>query len=311
MTNHHQPPLSKARYAGLSIAAALLTIVLKFGAYLLTDSVSLFSDAAESVVNLLAALMALWMLIVASRPPDEEHAFGHSKAEYFSSGIEGALIMLAAASIAYTASGRLFNPQPIQKIDIGLILAIVAALINGGVALILLRAGRRMHSIALQADAHHLLTDVWTTGGVVIGVLLVRFTGWLILDPLIAIAVAFNIIWAGWRLLRETGYGLLDSALPADEQALITKVLDTYRQQGLMFHALRTRRAGVRRFVSFHVLVPGHWSVHAGHDICEQIELAIAVELPDCNVITHLEPLEDPIAWDDQELDRVLPEQPA
>ncbi|KPL88980.1 cation diffusion facilitator family transporter [Herpetosiphon geysericola] len=295
----------KQRYALLSIAAACITIGLKFGAYLLTGSIGLFSDAAESVVNLIAAMMALWMLTIAMRPPDHDHAFGHTKAEYFASGLEGMLIMLAAGSIIWTAWPRVLNPTEITRLDLGLGLSILATAINGGVAWIIMRAGKRLRSITLQADAHHLFTDVWTTVGVIGGILLTKITGWLVLDPLIAIAVALHIIWIGFRILRESGYGLLDSALSDEDQAVIEDILARYRQRGLEFHALRTRVAGPRRFVSLHVLVPGSWSVQKGHDVCETIELAIAAALPDSHAITHLEPLEDPAAWDDEGLDRV------
>jgi cation diffusion facilitator family transporter len=278
--------------------------VLKFGAYLLTGSVGLFSDAAESVVNLIAAMVALWALTLAARPPDEEHAFGHSKAEYFSSGLEGALILIAAASIGVAAWDRLLSPQPLEQVGLGLGLTLVASAVNGGVALILLQAGRRLRSITLRADAHHLLTDVWTSGGVVLGIALVQLTGWLILDPAIALLVAANIVWTGIRLLRETGYGLLDTALPAAEQQIIASTLLRYEEKGILFHALRTRVAGARRFVSLHVLVPGEWTVRRGHDLCEEIELAISRALPSTNVITHLEPLEDPVSWEDQDLER-------
>ena len=305
MTVIASPPLSKRRYALLSVVAALLTIGLKFGAYLLTGSVGLFSDAAESVVNLIAAMMAFWMLTIAARPPDDIHTYGHSKAEYFASGLEGMLIILAAASIAWAAWGRLFDPQPLERIDLGLMLSLIATLINGGVALVLRQAGRRLRSITLQADAQHLLTDVWTTVGVILGIVLVYFTGWLILDPLLALLVAGHIVWIGLRLLRDTGYGLLDSALPTEDRERILAVLSEHEDRGIVFHALRTRMAGPRRFVSMHVLVPGQWSVQQGHDLCEQIELAITAALPECHVITHLEPLEDPAAWRDQELDRV------
>lgn len=295
---------SARSYVTLSIGAAILTIVLKFGAYLLTGSVGLFSDAAESVVNLIAAMVALWALTLAARPPDEEHAFGHSKAEYFSSGLEGALILIAAASIGVAAWDRLLSPQPLEQVGLGLGLTLVASAVNGGVALILLQAGRRLRSITLRADAHHLLTDVWTSGGVVLGIALVQLTGWLILDPAIALLVAANIVWTGIRLLRETGYGLLDTALPAAEQQIIASTLLRYEEKGILFHALRTRVAGARRFVSLHVLVPGEWTVRRGHDLCEEIELAISRALPSTNVITHLEPLEDPVSWEDQDLER-------
>jgi cation diffusion facilitator family transporter len=297
---------SARSYAFISIAAASLTIILKFGAYLLTGSIGLYSDAAESIVNLIAALVALWALTLAARPPDDEHAYGHTKAEYFSSGLEGALILLAAASIGFAAWNRIWNPQPLEQLGLGLALSIVSAVINGIVAMVLLRAGKRFRSITLEADAHHLLTDVWTTAGVVVGVALVQLTGWLVLDPLIAIFVAVNIVWTGLRLLRETGYGLLDPALSADDQRIINDVLDQYERKGIAFHALRTRLSGPRRFVSMHVLVPGSWTVQRGHDLCEEIELTIAHALPESTIMTHLEPLEDPVAWDDQGLDRVV-----
>lgn len=296
--------MTTARYAVLSIVAALVTIGLKLTAYLVTGSVGLLSDALESVVNLIAALIAFWALTVADRPADDEHAYGHSKVEYFASGSEGALILLAAASIGWTAWQRLQAPQPLEQVGLGLAVSVVAAAVNGGVALILLRAGQRLRSPTLEADAHHLLTDVWTTAGVVVGVLVVGWTGWLVLDPLIAIVVALNIVWTGVRLLNRTGHGLLDTALPAGDQAVISTVLTGYRQQGIAFHAVRTRMAGARRFVSMHVLVPGEWSVRRGHGLCEEVELALHAALPGTTVFTHLEPLDDPIAWEDQGLDR-------
>jgi cation diffusion facilitator family transporter len=292
------------RYIILSIGAALLTMAIKFAAYLLTGSVGLLSDAAESLVNLAAALIAFWALTVAARPPDEEHAYGHSKVEYFSSGAEGALILLAAATIVYAAIPRLIHPQPIERPGLGLALAVGGAVINGGVGWILLQAGRRLRSISLEADARHLFTDVWTTVAVIVAVFLVVVTGVERLDPIIALLVAANIIWTGVRLLRQTGAGLLDPALPATEQALITSALEPYREQGIQFHALRTRQSGVRRFISLHVLVPGNWSVQRGHDLCERIEADIRQALPESTIFTHLEPREDPRAWADQELDR-------
>lgn len=296
---------SRARsYAYLSIFAAIATIALKLGAYRLTGSVGLLSDAIESGVNLVAALIALWALTYAAKPADAEHAFGHSKAEYFSSAAEGALIMLAAVSIAIEAWGRLLHPEPLTQIGLGLGLSLLATAINGIVALVLLKAGRRLRSITLRADAHHLFTDVWTSGGVVLGILLVQVTGALVLDPIVALVVAANIVWAGLRLLRETGAGLLDTALPEDERQAIALILSEYQRQGIQFHALRTRIAGSRRFISFHVLVPGSWTVQQGHELCEEIELAIERVLPGSHVLTHLEPLEDPASWKDQELER-------
>ena len=296
---------STARYyAVLSIAAAVLTISLKLGAYLLTGSVGLFSDAAESVVNLVAAVAALWALIYASRPPDEEHAFGHNKAEYFSSGLESALIIIAAVWIGMTAWGRIVDPQPLHNVGLGLSITLLATALNGGVALIILRAGRRLRSITLRTDAHHLLTDVWTSLGVVLGIATVQLTGWLVLDPLIGLIVAANIVWTGVRLLRDTAQGLLDRALPPEDQREISEILSRYEQKGIRFHALRTRASGQRRFISMHVLVPGRWTVQQGHDLSEKIENDLAEALPASTFFIHIEPSEDPASFADQSLDR-------
>jgi cation diffusion facilitator family transporter len=294
---------SARRYA--VIAAAVTTIGLKVGAYYLTGSVGLFSDAAESVVNLVAAVATLWALTLAVRPPDEEHAFGHNKAEYFSSGLESALIIIAAVWIGVTAWGRLVDPQPLENVGLGLSVTLCAAALNGGVALVLLRAGRRLRSIALRADAQHLLTDVWTSVGVVLGVVMVQLTGWLVLDPLIGLVVAANIVWTGFRLLRDTAQGLLDRALPPEEQKAIAGVLSRYERQGIRFHAIRTRAAGQRRFVSMHVLVPGLWTVKQGHDLSEKIEGELADALQgNTTFFIHIEPSEDPASFEDQSLDR-------
>ena len=299
---------STRRYAVLSLAAAVLTISLKLGAYLLTGSVGLFSDAAESVVNLVAALAALWALLYAARPPDEEHAFGHDKAEYFSSGLESALILLAAGWIGVTAWDRFTDPQPLQNVGIGLSITLVATAINGGVALIILRAGRRLRSITLRADAQHLLTDVWTSLGVVLGIATVQLTGWLVLDPLIGLVVAANILWTGVRLLRDTAQGLLDRVLPPVDQESIVKVLSRYENEGIRFHALRTRASGPRRFISMHILVPGGWTVQRGHDLSEKIERNLAAVLPQSTFFIHIEPSEDPASFADQSLDRRIEE---
>lgn len=301
------PTARSARsYAVLSIAAAICTILLKSFAYKLTGSVGLLSDAMESVVNLLAALVAFWMLSLAAKPPNDEHPYGHSKAEYFSSGAESVLIVIAAISIAITALPRLLHPEPIQQLGLGLGLSLIATAVNAGVAWILLKAGRRLNSITLRADAHHLLTDVWTSAGVILGILLVQATGWLVLDPLIAMLVAVNIIWAGFRLLRESGSGLLDQAIPVAEQQQVKAILAGYAAQGIQFHALRTRVAGARRFISVHVLVPADWTVERGHNLCDQLEVEIAQKIPQTSVITHLEPLDDPRSDLDQLLDRPL-----
>jgi cation diffusion facilitator family transporter len=297
-----KPSPSARSYAALSMGAAVLTIGLKFGAYALTGSVGLLSDAFESIVNLVAAIAAFWALSYAAKPPDAKHTFGHSKAEYFSSALEGLLILVAAGSIAIAAGERLSHPQPIEQAGLGLALVLLATAINGGVAWILLQASQRLRSITLRADAHHLLTDVWTSVGVVLGIGLVSVTGWLVLDPIVALLVAANIVWTGFKLLGETGSGLLDSAIPDEEQKAIALIMSEYETQGIQFHALRTRVAGARRFVSFHVLVPGAWTVQRGHDVCEAIEQGITLALPGTDVTTHLEPSEDPISWDDEKL---------
>jgi cation diffusion facilitator family transporter len=297
-------PTSLKRYAWLSIAAAVATILLKSVAWWLTGSVGLLSDALESLVNLAGAIMALAMLTLAAGPADDDHAHGHGKAEYFSSAFEGFLILLAAAAIAYAGVERLLNPRPLEAIGAGLLVSVVASLINLATARILLRVGRQYRSITLEADAHHLLTDVWTSVGVIVGVGLVWLTGWLWLDPAIALVVAANIIWTGWRLLQRSAAGLMDVSIPADEIAVIETILESYRRQGLDFHALRTRQAGTRAFISLHVLVPGHWTVQEGHDWSERIEAEIRRSLDHAHLTTHLEPKEDPISLMDQELDR-------
>jgi cation diffusion facilitator family transporter len=291
-------------YAGVSIAAAVSTIGLKVYAWKITGSVGLLSDAAESGVNLLAALVALWALRRASQPADATYAFGQTKAEYLSSGFEGMMILAAAAAIAVASVDRLRNLQPIENVGLGLGISIVGSAINGGVAVVLLRAGKRLRSITLRADAQHLLTDVWTSAGVLVGVLLVKLTGWLVLDPVVALLVAANIVWTGVRLLQETSHGLLDRAIADDDQAALAGLLGRFHARGVVIHGLRTRAAGPRRFIQMHVLVPGAWPVKRGHDVCEEIERDVAEALPGSSVLTHLEPLEDPSSWDDRGLDR-------
>lgn len=291
-------------YAWLSIGAALLTIGLKTWAWWLTGSVGLLSDALESLVNLAGAVMALWMLHVAAQPADERHAYGHGKAEYFSSGFEGLLILAAALGIAWTAIGRLLDPQPLEAVGIGLAVSVAASIVNLLTARVLLAAGRAHHSITLEADAHHLMTDVWTSVGVIVGVGAVAFTGWLWLDPALALLVAGNIVWTGVQLLRRSTAGLMDAALPPEQQQAVEAVLASYEAQGLGFHALRSRQAGARVFISVHVLVPGQWTVQQGHDLVEQIEADIRRALPRAHVLTHLEPIEDPLSQEDQCLDR-------
>lgn len=288
-------------YAWLSVATSVVVIVLKFAAYFLTGSVGLLSDAVESVVNIVAALIALAVLTYSAAKPDREHNFGHEKAEYFSSGIEGALIFVAAGAIVWTAIPRLMNPQPLEQVSEGLVLAVVASLANAGCAWVMLRAARAHRSITLEADARHLLTDVWTTVGVVVGVVLVQFTGWLRLDPIIAIAVALQIVWTGWHLMTRSFEGLMDRAIPEEDRAVITAVLDNLSHEGGDYHALRTRIAGSKSYVNVHILVPGRMSVQSGHDLCERLESEIQAKLPHVEVLTHLEPLEDPRSWDDPE----------
>lgn len=297
-------PKSLRRYAWLSIAAALSTILLKSLAWRLTDSVGLLSDAIESFVNLAGALMALGMLSVAARPADDDHPYGHTKAEYFSSAFEGFLIVVAAIWIAIAAVERLLNPRPIEAASIGLGVAAVATIINYATARVLMTVGHEARSIALEADARHLLTDVWTSIGVIAGVGLVWVTGWLWFDPTIALLVAANIVWTGWHLAGRSAAGLMDAALPDSELKQIEAVLASYRPQGLEFHAIRTRQAGARAFITMHVLVPGAWTVQHGHDWSERIEADLRRALPGVHVTTHLEPKEDPVAQGDQELDR-------
>jgi cation diffusion facilitator family transporter len=283
-------------------------MVLKAVAYLLTGSVGLLSDAIESLVNLAGALMALAMLTIAARPPDEDHAYGHSKAEYFSSVLEGTLIVIAAVSIGIAAVARLFAPRPLEQIGLGLAVSAAAALANLGVALVLMRAGRRDRSITLEASAQHLFTDVWTSAGVLVGVGAVRLTGWLDLDPIIALVVAANIVRTGVRLVNKSVSGLMDSALPDAERHALDAALARHADSGAQFHAIRTRQAGPRRFVSTHVLVPGDWTVHRGHELLERIEGDIRAAIPNSTVFTHLEPLDDPASFDDVTLDRTRDE---
>jgi cation diffusion facilitator family transporter len=295
---------SLRRYALISIAAAIVTIGLKTGAYLLTGSVGLLSDALESLVNLAAAIIALIALTVAARPADEEHAYGHTKAEYFASGFEGALVLFAAATIVVTAVPRLLDPRPLESVGLGLAISGVAALVNLVVARVLLSAGRRYHSITLEADAQHLMADVWTSAAVIVGVGAAELTGWTRVDAILAILVALNIVRIGVDLLRRSMLGLLDTALPEEIRRGIVGILEEHAGDGVQYHALRTRQAGARRFISVHILVPGQWTVQRGHDLLEDIEDRIRERVPNSTVFTHLEPLEDPISWEDLRLER-------
>ncbi len=295
-------PVRLQRFAWLSIGAAVTTILLKSTAAWITGSVGLLSDAFESGVNLVAAVVALIALKAAARPPTTHHHFGLGKAEYMSAAVEGSMIFVAAAVILWTAVERIINPQPIEQLGVGLVISGVAAAINLGVGLLLVRTGRTHRSITLEADGKHLLTDVWTSGGVIVGVGVVALTGWQVLDPLIAIAVGINILVTGYSLLRRSGAGLLDVALPSADQTTIADVVTDYEARGVRFHALRTREAGQHRFVYVHVLVPGEWTVQAGHDLCERFERDLALALPGTTTFTHLEPVEDPVSYADQML---------
>ena len=293
------------RYAWISVAAALATIALKAFAWQVTGSVGMLSDALESLINLAAALLALSMLRLAALPPDEAHPYGRFKAEYFASGIEGALIVFAAVSIAIAAAPRLAAPQPIEAPLLGIALSALATAINLGIGLLLISVGRRLHSIALEADGHHLMSDVWTSAGVIGGVALVAATGWLILDPLIALAVAVRIVWTGTVLMRRSFAGLLDAAIPEGERAEIEKIFAEYRRRyGVEFHALLTRQAGARRFISFHLLVPDAWTVAQAHQLSEEIEERIRSLVPNAITLSHIEPISQPASYDDIKLER-------
>jgi len=287
------------------VAAAIATIGLKTLAWWVTGSVGLLSDALESLVNLAAALLALTMLRLAASPPDEAHPYGFSKAEYLAAGIEGALIVLAAAGILITAVPRLLQPEPLNAPLLGLGVSAAASAINLAVAVVLLRAGRKYHSIALEADGKHLMADVWTSVGVIVGVALVFATGWLHLDPLVALAVAAHIVWTGVSLVRRSAAGLLDAAISRTDQDEVTKLFGEYaRRYGMTFHALRTRQAGARSFISFHMLVPDAWTVAQAHRLSEEIESRIRSMVPNASIFTHIEPISDPASYEDQGLDR-------
>jgi cation diffusion facilitator family transporter len=296
-------PRGARKFALLSVAAALATIALKTLAWWLTDSVGLLSDALEGSVNLVGATVALTMLSIAALPPDDEHAYGYTKAEYFASGFEGMLILVAAIVIGYAAVDRLITPRPLDRVGIGLAVSVVASIVNYGVAQRLFEAGRHYRSVALEADARHLMTDVWTSLGVIVGVGAAALTGWQVLDPLIALAVAINIVWTGIQLMRRSGQGLLDRSLPPDQLQELESALAPFRARGIDFHALRTRQAGARAFVSIHVLVPAEWSVRQGHDLAHEVDRAIGTVLPGTSVLTHIEPLGDPASYRDVDLD--------
>lgn len=296
-----------AHYAWLSIAAAIVTFGLKMVAWWLTGSVGLMSDAMESLVNLAAAVITLFSVSVSVLPADDEHAYGHTKVEYFASGLEGALILLAATGIGWNAVHRLLHPQMLETVGIGLMVSVLASIINLVVGRVLMKVGKERYSVALHADGRHIMTDVWTSVAVVVAVALVAFTGWQWLDPIIGLLLAGHIIGMGVRLVRESMMGLMDTGLPPEEMKIIKGILDGYTGQGMEHHALRTRQAGAWRFMSVHLLMPGEWTIARGHEIADHIEEEIRAQVPRLNVLTHLEPLEDPASWDDVELERKEP----
>ena len=295
-------PVDLTRFAWLSIAAALLTIALKTVAWQVTGSVGLLSDAAESLVNLVAAVVALVALTVAVRPADDTHHFGHSKAEYFSAAAEGMMIFVAAAVILFSAIQRFLHPRALENVGVGLAVSVAASVVNGLVAVVLLRAGARYRSITLTADGKHLMTDVWTSVGVVVGVLLVWLTGWERLDPVVAFAVGLNILVTGWRLIRSASAGLMDVSLPREDDEVIREVLGRFTSAEVGWHRLLTREAGNRRFMQFDLLVPGGWTVRRGHDLVEDITAALMAEFPDIDVLCHVEPVEDPRSYEDAQV---------
>ncbi len=291
-------------YARLSVVAAVITFILKLSAWKLTGSVGLLSDALESLANLAAALVALGSLAVAARPADEDHAFGHSKAEYFAAGIEGALIIVAAGAIGWSAVDRLFSPQALNEPVLGIAISTLASLVNLAVARILLAVGRERNSIALEADGRHLMTDVWTSAAVITAVAVVALTGWWWMDPFIGLFLAVHIVMTGVKLVRESMLGLMDTGLPTVQLEIIRATLGQYEKEGVQYHALLTRRAAARRFMSVHLLMPGTWSISRGHDLAERIESDLRKALPGLIVLTHLEPDDDPASWKDVKLER-------
>ncbi len=291
-------------YAWLSISTAVITVALKAIAYYLTGSVGLLSDAIESLVNLLAAIVALVALSIAARPPDNQHAYGHGKAEYFASIAEGLFIFVASGSIAYTAISRILHPVPLDLSIVGIGVSVLASLLNFVVALVLFRAGKRFRSITLTSDAHHLMTDVWTSVAVVCGIGVVMLTGIQILDPIIALIVSINIVFSAVSIIKESALGFMDTSISNTDIAEIESVLKTFCTKGVSYHGLRTRQAGARRFVTLHVLVPGSWSVKRGHDLLEKMEQTLRNHFDKMTITTHLEPSEDPVSSDDISIDR-------
>jgi cation diffusion facilitator family transporter len=292
--------INLAKFAWMSIIVSVIVFGMKMAAWWATGSVGLLSDALESTVNIVAAVVALFALRTAMKPADAVHHFGRGKAEYFSASIEGFMILLAALIIVYTAIERIITPRELEQIGWGLTISTVAAMINGGAALILLRAGKQHRSPVLIADGKHLLTDVWTSVGVIVGVGLVVVTGINRLDGVVALAVGLNIIVTGINLLRSSTAGLMDKALSDEDHLKIVDVLTKYESETVKFHALQTREAGRQRFISMHVLVPGAWTIQKGHDLSEELEADIIAVLPNTLVTTHVEPLEDERSWADE-----------
>ncbi|WP_313381570.1 cation diffusion facilitator family transporter [Proteiniphilum saccharofermentans] len=293
------------RFISLSIAAAIVTILLKFYAYYVTGSMGFLSDALESFVNLFAAIFALVMLNISQKPADKEHEFGHSKAEYFSSAAEGALILIAAFTIIWSAVPRLIDPRPIENINTGLLFSLLASLVNLAVGMTLVRNGKKRRSLLLEADGKHLMADVWTSAGVIVAIVIVKFTGWLIVDPIIAILVALHIIYTGYRLISRSASGLMDASIPDEDLEKITNYLDSLNDQKIEYHSLLTRVAGRRKFIAMHILVPGKWTVKEAHDYADEIEETIVNMFDEpVTVHTHLEPVEDPASMKDIGIDR-------
>jgi cation diffusion facilitator family transporter len=299
-TQNIDAPVNLMKFAWMSIVVSVVVFGMKIAAWSATGSVGLLSDALESTVNIFAAVIALFALRTAMKPADAMHHFGRGKAEYFSASIEGFMILLAALIIVFTAVERIITPRPLEQIGWGLSISTIAAVINGGTALILLRAGKLHRSPVLVADGKHLLTDVWTSVGVIVGVGLVVVTGWNRLDGIVAMAVGLNIIVTGINLLRTSTAGLMDKALSDEDHLKIVEVLTRFENDEVKFHALQTREAGRQRFVSMHVLVPGAWSIQKGHDLSEELEAQIIAQLPDAIITTHVEPLEDERSWADE-----------
>ena len=283
------------RFMWLSIAAAVLTIVLKVTAAWVTGSVGFLSDAIESGINLIAAAVGLWALKLSAKPADANHHFGHARAEYFSAQVEGSLILLASVAIIYTAVDRLINPVPVEQLGIGLAFSVAAMVLNGAVGVLLIRAGKKYRSTTLDADGHHVLTDVWTTVGVIVGMALVWLTGWQPLDPIVALIVGANIMFTGYKLLKGAIQGLLAESLPKEENQIVYAYLDEYAAaNGVEFTSVRTTAAGRERMVNLVMQVPGDWTVARAHDRADEVEVGVAEALGGAETIVHVEPLGHP-----------------